>query len=119
MGDHPTLDPHAPQPNMQSLASSARASSQGGRQPAETPGSSHESSGTRVDLVPWAQQTGVHAGHEESQARAGAATQTLMGKPLTFLPPSGSTLALVPHPEVAPGGLRHPSFPLQQQQQQQ
>lgn len=86
MGNHPTLDPHAPQPNMQSLANSAQCKQPGSRQPAETPGRSHAAWGTRTDLDPWACQMSAHASHEEGQAGAGAATQTLAGKPLTFLP---------------------------------
>lgn len=104
MGNHPTLDPHAPQPNMQSSANSAQCKQPGGQQPAEMPGSSQEAWGTKMDLVLWARQTCAHASHEEGQARAGAATRTLVGKPSAH-PLAPSTLALVPHPEVAPGGL--------------
>lgn len=87
MGNHPSLDPHAPRPNMQQ---SLACKQPGGRQPAETPGSSHEAWGSRVDRVPWAQQMCAHASHEESRAGAGAATWTPVGQPLTFHPPSGT-----------------------------
>lgn len=90
MGNHPTLDPHAPRPTCSHQQTQLSASSQGGRQPAETAGSSRKAQGTRTDLVPWTQQTCAHASHEVGQARAGAATWTLLGKPLPFLPPSGT-----------------------------
>lgn len=89
MGNHPTLDPHAPQPDMQPLANSVQCKHPGGQQ-LRHQGAAREAWGTRLDLVPWARQACAHASHEEGQARAGAATRTPVGQPLTFCPPSGT-----------------------------